>query len=55
VLSLVIYDEERILESAWRFGLAISNIHAYFLKEMCGEGNRFTFVVPFDHSEIFWG
>jgi hypothetical protein len=53
--SLVIYNEKIVFETTWRVRVTISNIHTNFIEEVCGEGKRFTFVVPFYHHEICRG
>jgi hypothetical protein len=58
VSSIIVSNEEQILESTWGVQMTISNIHAHLLKKMCWEREGFSFVVPFDcykvHLRQWW-
>jgi hypothetical protein len=55
VSSLVVKNEEIILESAWGVRMTISNIHAHLLKKVCWTRERFAFVAPFDGGKVCFG
>jgi hypothetical protein len=55
VSSIVVNDEERIIDSTWGVRMTISDIHTLLFKEMCCERYAFAFVVPFDSSKVRLG